>query len=370
MWTTAEGVLRSAHAGRGQRRFISSPALQLPPGAEIAEGGVMFAGERAIVAWGVTTGGVGLATRQTPLADWETYVVAAESTSAPRAAITDDGAAGAVWLGQDRVPVLARRLPGAQWSLATLAATAADAPDLQINRRGALLVQWTPAPNSAVGGAYHPANRNRWIPTSADRGRGFLRRNQVDWIDAARERTRAGLPSGAADSLRVTHVDERGDVFATVRDPQVGSLSLVRRRAGAARPWRVAAVAAIGAGRSRVVANARGDLVVAFLTPSEFVPGADNSGIATTSPGVAVRGPRRVERRGRVPLRVVVPDSGTLTLTLRPARGQILRNRTVARRSPLIYIRAPRRAGTYLINLTLRTPDGRRYLGRHLIRVR
>jgi len=372
IWRTDTGVT-AAHASPGAGRFSRAAVLALPPSTSVSSAGVAVAGERAIVAWhDATTGAVGAAMRRSPSAEWEAQVVTGQAGGAPVAATNAAGLGGLSWRAATGVPVMARRAPGGLWEVRPGVGIAAGAPDIQINRRGALLVQWDPVLPSTTGGAYHPANRDRWLPTDVARGRGYLRRREVAWINAERERLRKGLPKLVPDAdMQVFHVDERGDVFGTVTDSRTGSLTLLQHPERRTSRWSTKAVSAIGIDRPRIAANARGDVVVAFLTPSEFVPGTLNSGIATTSSAIGVRGVQRPAKGRSFILRAAVPDKGRLTIVMRRS-GRVIRTRslTVGRRPQFLRLRAPRATGVLRLELTLRTPDGRSYSAPYIVRVR
>ena len=347
--------------------------IGIPADAEVARDGAAFDRGVAIIGWQQSRGLLGV----TRVGGAGSAILANDSLSAPSVA-AGRARAAAAWRGPGGRPGLAYWTAQGGWSVeaAPGVIAAGSRPRVGVNSRGAALVQWA-ADGSPFGGAYRPARAGAWIGTAAAWGTGFLRRRSVLFADPQAEglRKRIGLPAGGltnpASALRVVHADDRGDVLALLTAPDQSAFALLRRRGGETTPWRGAAIAGVGGAQPAVTGNRRGDLVAAFLSPSEFVDGDLNSAVASFTPTLRVRGPRLAKTRERLSLRLTVPDRGVLRIRLTTAGGRVVRSRQigVARGARVLQITAPKRAGQYQIRVWLRAADGRGYGARRILSV-
>jgi hypothetical protein len=370
VWRDGAG-LRSSRLARAAGSWTAGPAQPLPRDAEPTRAALGPRGT-AVAAWRLPdTDAVVAAVRRGPLAPWAAAAVGA-GPAAPRIALGASGVAALAWADGAGIPRVAFSAPGGPWTVRAQQGRAASAPTVAVSRRGAILAQWDAV--GAVGGAYRPA-RGGWLATAAAWGGGFLLDRSAVFVDPARERLREGiLPDGRplepAASLTTVGVDDRGDVSALLR--RGADLALLTRRAGPAAPWRYAAVAGLDGAEPVAAANLRGDVVVSFLSPSEFVPGDRNAAVMTASPGLGIRAPFAVRPAARLPLRLSLPASGRASVEIRrtgAARGRQLRRLGLKRGSRSVAVRAPRARGAYEVRVRLRTGAGHVYRGRRVIRV-
>ena len=352
----------------------SDPApAPIPAGADLSEAGAALERTgRLIVAWRTADGVIAMS-RLGPGATVET--LDADAAGAPVVA-TGGAHAALAWAGAGGAPRLVHLSTGGTVFAGPGRVAAGAAIDLAVAATGGALAQWTAADGSGIGGSYWSPKRGRWIATASAWGRGFLRSRAVFFADPAREggRRRVGLPPGELrapeTTLRVVHADGRGDVSALLRATG-GTTAVLRRRAPQGSVWRTAAVAGLG-GAAITAGNARGDVVVAFLSPSEFVEGDLNSAVASVSPSIEIDAARTTAARRRLRVRLTLPDTGAVRLRLVDARGRVVSGRGfgAGRGVRGLVLTPPGRPGGYRLRVTLRGADGRGYSASRPLRVR
>jgi hypothetical protein len=340
----------------------------LPGGAQLDASGALHA------VWRTSEGRIETARLNAEGELFGIQIVAMASATAPVLAVSGIHRVIA-WQGAGGTPMLYHSNSGVNSANGRIAEDTSIR--LDISSRGAALAQWTPA-GSAFGGAYWTPKRRQWTGTASAWGEGFLRSRSALFADPEAEvlRKRIGIPAGElrADGteLQVVHADDRGDVLALLTAPGAGSFAILRRHEGERTAWRPAAVAGIGGARPVVAGNRRGDLVAAFLSPSEFADGDLNSAIASFTPTFRIAGASVVKRRQRISLRLSVPETGALRLRVTTPSGRVLTSRRIGirRGTRLVRITMPPTAGRYHVRAALRASDGRGYSARRGIRVR